>query len=271
MLASCRHDAHVLACRTVARGSGCCISDWLTVWAPSFTCLRPVAMLICCLLTRTFFLFYCIQKTLPCGVRYILDIASNGAPVESVQDLRLNSLYACSSTVHFVGLDYGQLSHDQTDQSTNGRQAFGAVGNSTLAANRLLGLISSAHIPRPKHASSNGSSLTLSASLSLYSSGVSAVRPKIVALLAGACRAAPPLRPSRRAFRFLLNHRIALTFEQLLNEISNCVHLNIGAVHRVYGLSSNKKVTCCCHHLRAHTHTPAHCTCFPFFDTDCLS
>ncbi|KAH9520600.1 Serine/threonine-protein kinase dclk1, variant 2 [Dermatophagoides farinae] len=71
-----------------------------------------------------------------------------------------------------------------------------------------------------------------------------AFRPKLVALLRGSCRAVPSMRPSRRVFRFLFNHRIAQNYEQLLNEISKSVKLNVGAVHRIYGLSSSKKITC---------------------------
>ncbi|OTF83237.1 Doublecortin-like protein, partial [Euroglyphus maynei] len=52
------------------------------------------------------------------------------------------------------------------------------------------------------------------------------------------------MRPSRRVFRFLFNHRVAQNYEQLLNEISKSVKLNVGAVHRIYGLSSSKKITC---------------------------
>ena len=165
--------------------------------------------------------------------------------MESVQHLRVNGHYACSSTMHFVRLPYGQLRQDQLDGTVaNAARHTLRVGtNAVTATNRLLGLLShSAHTPRPKHPSSNGSSLTLSASLSLYSSGATTVRPKIIALLRGSCRAGPSLRPSRHAFRFLLNHRIAQNYEQLLTEISKCVQLNVGAVHRVYGLSSNKKV-----------------------------
>ena len=150
-------------------------------------------------------------------------------------------------------------------------------------------LSTSAHLPRshspsstgkpivvpPSSSCSNGSSsLTLSASHSLHSncgtlytgstvfgglssSSSAAIRPKIVALLRGSCRAAPSLRPSRRPIRFLLNYRIAQTFEQVLNEISAAVvasqcqtqvqqqhhQLNVGgAVHQLYGLATNKRV-----------------------------
>lgn len=199
------------------------------------------------------------QKTLPSGVRFILG-AESGTPLESVHDLRLNGLYLCSSTPHYVRLNYGQLrmqsssggtAADQVDNSSTGHRNHHL--NRATATSRLFGMLStSVQVPsrhHSKHPSSNGSSLTLSTNGPLSSlshsltSNPSAVRPKIVALLQGSCRAAPTLRPSRRAFRFLLNHRIAQDYEQLLNEISTCVQLNVGAVHQIYGLSTAKKVS----------------------------
>lgn len=256
------------------------------------------------------------QKSLPSGVRYILDI-DTGAAVEEVGELaRGGGHYAVSSTVRLVktfnyrslnllqrhlaaahssALDVPPFYHpDSTIFSAKNAQrhenlltrSTGAVSGQQYSSSNnhhhhksavfgLHHLSNSAHLPSSGHrtghskhvtSSSNGSSsLTLSASLSIYSNyggytgGISSsLRPKIVALLRGSCRAGPSLRPSRKPIRFLLNYRIAQTFEQLLNEISASVvasqcqqqvqqqhhQLNVvGAVHQVYGLATNKRVS----------------------------
>lgn len=102
-------------------------------------------------------------------------------------------------------------------------------------------------------ASFNTSTAPLSLSLNIPSSSISSsnhcngtlsrLKPKLVALLRGACRAAPFLRPSRLAFRFLINHRTVHNYDQLLNEVSKCVKLNSGPVHCMVALKSGKKVS----------------------------
>lgn len=243
-------------------------------------------------------------KTLPSGVRYILN-STDGQPLNSIQQLlELNrSYYICSSTIHYIRIDYRQIGIIRSAPPINSMVSTSPLSSSAARSpsnHRIMSanipqnqrlFYSSLHVPSPLHSNGNskvldtilstsimnnsncGSSLTLSTSAhpSLQSSTTNGssimnvtcnyvqqqqhhlqqqqqqnsnqtlFRPKIVALLNGSCRAEPMQRPTRRVFRFLVNHRIAQNYEQLLNEISICVQSNI---HRVYGLSTAKKISC---------------------------
>ena len=219
-----------------------------------FSVLQTIHVTYVSFFVSLFFLYIyftaILKKSLPSGVRFIFAL-DTGTPLESVDQLQVNEQYVCSSTVHFVRLNYRQLIKTTTTTSQSNHNQVDHQRSVHLkrvkVSNRLFGILSASvqHPSRTKHLSSNGSSLTLSTNgpLSLHSttSNITNVRSKIVALLRGSCRAAPSLRPPRRAFRFLLNHRIAQNYEQLLNEISACVQLNVGAVHKIYGLSTAKK------------------------------
>lgn len=206
---------------------------------------------------------------MPSGVRIIFN-CEDGTKIDSIEQFNHNENYVCSSTDHFIRLDYysirltpplqlnsSQMNHSPQDHFQdesaihsnceltnyeNTKKPFMRLSSKKLTApiknannTNSMNLVNSSN-------ESNSSSQTLSTRATLSPNSFVTLRPKLVALLRGSCRAEPSMRPSRRVFRFLLNHRIAQNYEQLLNEISKCVKLNVGAVHRVYGLYSKKVI-----------------------------
>lgn len=225
---------------------------------------------------------------MPSGVRIIFR-CDDGKKIETIQQLKANGNYVCSSTEHLVRLPYTQLAPRPATVVVAAATAVSAIesrganngggklshakskGNvtqsmfapSTLPAPAGGGAAASRANKRSMLASSTSSTMTLSSNATLspaclnaggtgsstegdYSSltitGSISFRPKIVALLRGACRGPPSFRPTRRVFRFLVTPRIALNFEQLLNEISKTVNMYTGAVHNVYAFATGRKV-----------------------------
>lgn len=178
----------------------------------------------------------------------------DGSKLESLQDLRHNHHYVCSSVDHFIRLNYRRLRLPPLKGgiTDSGDKEVNHLAPSTLNAMAIYHQMATSSSstsarkqPKKRQTSSNSSSImspTLSSTTSYGNCSTATMKPKIVALLRGACRAEPHFRPSRRAFRFLLNQRIAQNYEQLLNEISKCVKLNAGAVYRICALTSTKKV-----------------------------
>lgn len=182
--------------------------------------------------------------------------SQDGSKLQSIHELSHNEYYVCSSNEHFIRLNYLRLRKDLMLYSTE-KSLVSLINRDHITLyNQMVPNGKSVNIPgvcittsQDKRNTSGGKkrqtlSTASSNSYSTMSPTLSSVsiRPKIIALLRGSCRGAPAFRPSRRAFRFLINQRIAQNYEQLLNEISKCVKLNVGAVHRICAFSTSKKV-----------------------------
>ncbi|EEC12471.1 myosin light chain kinase, putative, partial [Ixodes scapularis] len=145
-----------------------------------------------------------IMVELPMGVRFVFS-RDGRDKVTGLEQLQEGGVYVCSSTDHFVRLEYGRQGPPRP-QWTLGRATRGIPG--------------SARAPAPGNAQG----------------GRNFVRPKLVTVIRNGVR-------PRKAVRVLLNHRTARSFEQVLDDITQLVKLDSGAVRKVFTLNA-KPVTC---------------------------
>ena len=81
--------------------------------------------------------------------------------------------------------------------------------------------------------SSQASSLSSSSSASPTPKIPDFIRPKIVTIFRNGVK-------PRKAVRLLLNKRTAQTYDKVLNDITNSIKLDCGAVRKIYTLSGNQ-------------------------------
>ncbi|CAN8012237.1 unnamed protein product, partial [Ixodes pacificus] len=133
------------------------------------------------------------------GVRFVFS-RDGRDKVTALEQLQEGGVYVCSSTDHFVRLEYGHQGPPRP-QWTLGRATRGIPG--------------SARAPAPGNAQG----------------GRGFVRPKLVTVIRNGVR-------PRKAVRVLLNHRTARSFEQVLDDITQLVKLDSGAVRKVFTLNA---------------------------------
>lgn len=144
-----------------------------------------------------------IMVELPMGVRFVFSWDGRDK-VTQLDQLCEGGVYVCSSTDHFVRLEYGRQGPPRP-QWTLGRSTRGIPG--------------SARPPAGATSPARGF-----------------VRPKLITVIRNGVR-------PRKAVRVLLNHRTARSFEQVLDDITQVVKLDSGAVRKVFTLGA-KPVTC---------------------------
>lgn len=144
---------------------------------------------------------------LPMGVRYIFTVDGR-EKITQLEGLQEGGSYVCASTDHFSRLEYGK--QETPPQWTLSRSTRGIPGVRTT-----------------KHCFNGGIDSP---------GGRNFVRPKLITVMRNG------IRP-RKAVRILLNHRTARSFEQVLDDVTQVVQLDSGAVRKIFSLGG-KQVTC---------------------------
>ncbi|CAN7939634.1 unnamed protein product, partial [Ixodes hexagonus] len=148
-----------------------------------------------------------IMVELPMGVRFVFS-QDGRDKLTQLEQLTEGGVYVCSSTDHFVRLEYGRQGPPRP-QWTLGRATRGIPGSART----------------PATVDTTGTNL-----------GRGFVRPKLITVIRNGVR-------PRKAVRVLLNHKTARSFEQVLDDITQVVKLDSGAVRKVFTLGA-KPVTC---------------------------
>lgn len=148
-----------------------------------------------------------IMVDLPMGVRFIFS-EDGREKVSQLEHLCEGCVYVCSSTDHFVRLPYGRQEPPRPHW-TLGRSTRGIPGtpSSTPPAH---------HDTLPTH---HGF-----------------VRPKLITVIRNGVR-------PRKAVRVLLNHKTARSFEQVLDDVTQVIKLDSGAVRKVFTLTGKPVTT----------------------------
>ena len=157
------------------------------------------------------------------GVRHIFSL--EGARLDTLEQLVEGGEYIASSTENIKLLDYKKIRLPQWRVHAKRKEALHVQG-------RPPSFNSPAHTPASTPASDTMPLLTTSA----YSSSEcpkDIIKPKLVTIIRNG------IRP-RKAVRILLNHRTARSFEQVLDNITETIKLDSGAVRRVYTLEGQQ-------------------------------
>lgn len=195
------------------------------------------------------FLIPCLQICLATGVRFIFNIDGTER-VTSLEQLHKSMSYVVSSTDNYVHLDYESVSNissvcanssvnlKNTNNNNNLKKSCVEITDNQSSYQTTQSGLSTAAQQLNLQSSQTQSSQT--SSLSSSSSAASPtpkipdfIRPKLVTIFRNG------IKP-RKAVRLLLNKRTAQTYDKVLNDITNTIKLDCGAVRKIYTLSGNQ-------------------------------
>lgn len=155
---------------------------------------------------------------LTCGVRNIYTVS--GVRVSGLAELSAGCSYVCAGSEPFRQLHYDQLVAPTWSDARRLKTLY-----------RPIGLSSPIHSPSTPPTHNNGSQMMSGGAvvqqLQLLSEARREyVKPKLISVLRSGCR-------PRRVVRFLLNRRTAHSLDQVLQELSQLVRLDSGAIKRL--------------------------------------
>ncbi|XP_054163991.1 serine/threonine-protein kinase DCLK1-like isoform X2 [Oppia nitens] len=187
------------------------------------------------------------QIGLPSGVRYIFTI-DGGERVSSLEQLNQSMSYVCSSADNYIRLDYESFCNisNVCANSSVSLKNHSIINNTKKSIHEINtdNQLTTPSATLPLNSSHINSCLTQSLQTSSVSSSSSTasptpkappdfIRPKIVTIMKNGVK-------PRKMFRLLLNKKTAQTYDKVLNDISNTIKLDSGALRKIYTLSGNQ-------------------------------
>ena len=158
---------------------------------------------------------------MPCGVRIIFSL-DGSKKITSLDQFEQGCSYVCSSSDNYVKLDYQCTYNNLINNGSHSKKNNFVKKSINDTNNRQLN--------SPLQTSSLSSS---SSSASPTHKTPDFIRPKLVTVIRNG------IKP-RKAVRILLNKKTAQTYDQVLSEITNSIHLDCGSVKKIYAINGKQ-------------------------------